>query len=66
MTQITLEDGSVFRATTSPSALEQALGAGSGKIGLQDGDTRKWRWVRVQDILSIDGRPYGAFSRTLY
>lgn len=59
MTQITLEDGSVFRATTSASALEQALGAGSGKIGLQDGDTYRWRWVRVREILSIDGRPLG-------
>jgi hypothetical protein len=58
MTQITLENGSVFRATTSPDALQQALGTGSGKIGLQDGDTRQWHWVRAASILAIDGRPW--------
>jgi hypothetical protein len=49
-----LVDGTRMRVDLDPERLELALGAHSGRIGLQDADTRRWTWVAIGDIASVE------------
>jgi hypothetical protein len=54
MTRLLLDDGSEMVVALTRTRLEQAMGGGMGRIGLQDAASMRWRWVTIAQICAID------------
>jgi hypothetical protein len=38
-------------------ALQLAMADGVGRVGVQDAETREWRWVDLDEIVAAGDRP---------
>jgi len=63
LTKLLLDDGSEMVVPVERGRLEQALGDGLGRIGLQDAASMTWRWVTIARIRTIDGIAWPAPPR---